>query len=34
MSAVLTVIAVILALACFFIIVWSDVKKRRGDKQD
>lgn len=34
MSAVLTVIAVVLALACFFVIIWSDIKKRRGDKKD
>ena len=34
MSAVLTVVAVVLALACFFVILWSDIKKRRGDKKD
>lgn len=32
MSATLTVIAVVLALACFLVIVWSDLKKRRGKK--
>jgi cell division protein FtsX len=34
MSAVLTVVAVLLALACFFVILWSDIRKRRGKKQD
>lgn len=34
MSAALTVIAVVLALACFLVIVWSDLKKRRGGKKD
>ena len=34
MSAALTVLAVVLALACFFVIIWSDLKKRRGNKQD
>lgn len=34
MSTTLTVVAVILALACFFVIVWSDIKKRRGKKKD
>lgn len=33
MSAIMTVIAVVLALACFFVIVWSDIKKRRGRKE-
>jgi cell division protein FtsX len=32
MSAIMTVIAVVLALACFFVIVWSDIKKRRERK--
>ena len=32
MSTVLTVVAVILALACFFVIIWSDLRKRRGKK--
>lgn len=32
MSAIMTVIAVVLALACFFVIVWSDIKKRRDRK--
>lgn len=34
MSAALTVIAVVLAFACFFVIIWSDLKKRRGGKKD
>ncbi len=34
MSTTLTVVAVLLALACFFVIVWSDLKKRRGKKKD
>jgi len=34
MSAVLTVVAVVLALACFFVIIWSDLKKRRGGNKD
>jgi hypothetical protein len=34
MSGVLTVVAVLLALACFFVIIWSDLKKRRGNKKD
>lgn len=33
MSSVLSVIAVLLALACFFVIVWSDLRKRRGKKE-
>ncbi len=33
MSAIMTVIAVVLALACFFVIVWSDIKKRRDRKE-
>jgi len=32
MSTVLTVVAVVLALACFFVIIWSDLRKRRGKK--
>lgn len=32
MSAIMTVIAVVLALACFFVIIWSDIKKRRDRK--
>lgn len=34
MSGVLTVIAVLLAFACFFVIIWSDIKKRRGSKKE
>jgi hypothetical protein len=34
MSAALTVIAVLLALACFLVIIWSDIRKRRGEKKD
>lgn len=34
MSTALTVLAVVLALACFFVIVWSDIRKRRGGKKD
>lgn len=30
MSTGLTILAVVLALACFFVIVWSDIRKRRG----
>lgn len=33
MSAILTVVAVLLALACFFVIIWSDLKKRRSRKE-
>ncbi len=29
MSTGLTIVAVLLALACFFAIVWSDIRKRR-----
>ena len=35
MSTGLTIVAVLLALACFFVIVWSDIKKRRNrNKKD
>lgn len=30
MSTGLTILAVVLALACFFVIVWSDIRKRRS----
>jgi hypothetical protein len=30
MSTGLTIIAVLLALACFFVIVYSDIRKRRN----
>ena len=33
MSAILTVVAVVLALACFFVIIWSDLRKRRKSKE-
>lgn len=34
MSTALTVLAVILALACFAVIIWSDLRKRWGKKKD
>ena len=34
MWAVLTVVMVVLALTCFFVIIWSDLKKRRGGTRD
>lgn len=34
MSAILTVVAIILAVGCFVIIVWGDLRKRFGRKDD
>jgi hypothetical protein len=33
MSTGLTILAVVLALACFFVIVWSDIRRRRKRKK-